>query len=321
MKNLLIIIILLGSGYLQAQTYTINSFQDTYQELREYHSILLETDDSENWEKRFELDFSFPYYDQSYSHVYCNNKSICYFDESLTSAIQLLSFGYEFEALLNIDQLSSDVRYQLKEIDGQKMLIIQYTKNKLINEVSESQASNYINFQLCFYENGNIEVRFGEIQLENSSIYIPGEGFYNGNSTEPAIVGPNIGLSHPNNPNQVIGFGGTYNETQTLPNFGYLKTLPPEGWVIQFEYLLPTSTSERLKKSEVTISPNPTNQLFTIKTDNELEKIILLSSEGQIVKTYSGKERNFDLNNFPKGLYFLRIEEKTKTSIHKLIHL
>ena len=65
---------------LNAQQYEVETFYDEYDDLIDYKSVLLQTIGSTTWEKRFDLNFGFPYYDNTYDHINCFYEGVCNFD-------------------------------------------------------------------------------------------------------------------------------------------------------------------------------------------------------------------------------------------------
>ena len=49
---------------------------------------------------------------------------------------------------------------------------------RLANDTSVATYDSSIQFQHWFYQDGTIEIHFGDINLENSTAFVDGEGFY-----------------------------------------------------------------------------------------------------------------------------------------------
>ena len=79
-----------------------------------------------------------------------------------------------------------------------------------------------------------------------------------------------------------------------------------------------------IKNTDILIFPNPTNGNFIIKLNNEDEnkrQIELTNLLGEILfrKEITNSETQININNFPTGLYFLKLINGKNTSIQKLI--
>ena len=66
---------------------------------------------------------------------------------------------------------------------------------------------------------------------------------------------------------------------------------------------------EEVKDDEFVLYPNPAiNKLYLTMNGNvEVMKIELLNATGQLLRTYNGNEREFNVGDLPSGLYFMRI--------------
>jgi hypothetical protein len=69
------------------------------------------------------------------------------------------------------------------------------------------------------------------------------------------------------------------------------------------------------------IYPNPAIENVTIRFENAIQKlctIFIINELGQILKTekrFINKETSFEIADFSKGVYFLKIENQTKIII------
>jgi hypothetical protein len=144
--------------------------------------------------------------------------------------------GYDFD-IVNIDtnNIVSDIRYKFSKKNNLNALVLQYTKVRLISDPSVSEFDSHINFQVWYFENGTMEVRFGSYNLDNSPNYIPGEGFYLlPNNHSPIYYGPEMLIRNAFKENVGLGLDGPYNNYNVDNIGGYLTELPPKGWVIRF---------------------------------------------------------------------------------------
>jgi hypothetical protein len=214
-----------------------------------------------------------------------------------------MTFGYEFDKLTDPENVLSDLRYALTTKNNKKALCLQYTKNRLTSDPSVEQYDSYINFQIWFIENGDIEVRFGNYNLENSPVYVPIEGFYLQTVNQgPLLIGPVFGLYHPYEEGIIFGINGQYDSLEILEQDGYLTLLPPPNWVIKFEKQ-PTSIHENLIK-EFTAYPNPF--IDRINFTEPFSKISIFSLEGKLMKEFESSTNQIDLSNLLNGMYIVK---------------
>ncbi|HZK06925.1 MAG TPA: GEVED domain-containing protein, partial [Bacteroidales bacterium] len=73
--------------------------------------------------------------------------------------------------------------------------------------------------------------------------------------------------------------------------------------------------------STMQVYPNPTNDYFTIKSEVELQSVIMVNYNGQVVmnRKATGNEMIINAKQFAKGVYTLQIESKDGRSIHKVV--
>ena len=163
MERKLFLIILLTLKLTQSfgQYYQVESFQDEYKEIEQYNSLLIENDGFRSWDKRFDLNFTFPFFDIYYDYINCFDVGICYFDDEIDYSMRLLEFGYEPDILKDSVNILSDVRYTLTNWLNKKVLIIQFTKNRLFSDPTIESHDSHVNFQYWFFENGTIEIHVG----------------------------------------------------------------------------------------------------------------------------------------------------------------
>lgn len=82
-----------------------------------------------------------------------------------------------------------------------------------------------------------------------------------------------------------------------------------KNWIADFETMVKEVVPD---KSRIDIFPNPTSDFFTIKTIGSwMEKVTLFDALGReiIVKYPTGSEVEFDVQNFPIGIYFVKIDD------------
>lgn len=317
----LTIFIILTFHSVNAQDYKVSVFPEKYIELDTFDSVILETGDHLGWNKRFELNFIFPYYDTSFSYINGDYESTYFFDDEIDYSIRLMTFGYEFDKLTDINNVTSDLRYALKLKDGKKALCLQYTKNRLSSDPSVKQFDSYINFQVWFIENGNIEVQFGDYSLDNSPVYVPNEGFYLQTVNEgPILIGPEFGLYHPFKENIKFGVHGPYNSLQTIFDSGYLTKLPPQDWTIKFEKQ--TTGTHTIQNTNSNFSPNPTSH--SISFSLPVHEYIISNMEGKVVMTQSQLNpylSELDVSTLTSGVYILKTRLNNIININKFIKI
>jgi len=315
-------------NYLWSQSYSLTSYQDSYSELTDFSSMLLTTGDP-SWDFTFPLDFDFPYFDSTYTELKCSFLGSCFvLNPQMDARIRLLEFGYNMDRvddiseIQNASDLNSDVRFASTVKDGLKAFVLQYTRVRLISDSNIEEFDNYINFQQWYFEDGSIELRFGEYNFENSENYIPGEGFYllPGNAP-PVRIGPWIGLQNPADEYDILGTTGDYIDLEIVSESRKpLYTLPPPGWVIRFENLI-ISGLEIENQIDLNLSPNPVNNVINLNGNSTLDKIEIYNLMGNKVYSLIRPSELINVDFLQAGTYVLKVFHNGINKTYKFIKI
>ncbi len=303
----------------KSQKYTIDTLSSEYQELTSYNSIFIEFLGRLNWDKRFELPFLFPYFGYEYNYINCDHTSTCYFDNSIDVDILLMSFSYDYDPTFE-GSILSDVRYNYFNTEEQgRAFVLQYTNNRLFSDTSVLTHNSYINFQLWFYESGIIEVHFGDINLDHSPNYVPGEGFFiifsDGTKRN---LGPSMLIRHPYIEGVEYGLDGEWNNYMTEYG-GYLTTMPPKGFIIRF--IPETVKTKDEHAASLKLFPNPATDMITIANLDAPAKVDIYNLCGALVSTYDNVTSEVHIGQLPAGMYIFDINNRYVSEKHKVIRL
>ena len=304
---------------LKAQQYVAEAFQDIYIDLEDYNSVLLESNGDWLWERTFELDFDFPYYDTTYDHINCFYEGACYFDGTGIYTLLLASFGYEMDRPESMMDLDSDVRYSLTERDGKKCFVLQLTKLRMLSDPSVEEFDSHIDMQYWFYEDGTIEIRFGHSNLDNSPTYVPGDGFYLISRDGPVAVGNVIRLSNHPDDTEFISYG----DSSSYEHYFYSYTdqwlsidwWPPEGWVIRFTRTgvnneeVVTEDQWRVYAQNEQIVLDRTEAAMSMSADFRLYNN-LGQPVAQVEMPPGIKQHSLDIGPLPQGIYFYELKSE-----------
>ena len=326
MKNIIILTLVLINSALLGQYYKVESFQGEYEELNQYNSLMIENEGFRSWDKRFNLNFQFPFFDLYYDYINCFMVGICYFDDEIDYSMRLLEFGYEPDILRDTININSDIRYKVTSIHNVKVLVIQFTKNRLFSDPTVESHDSHVNFQYWFFENGTIEIHVGPANIKHSPVYVPGEGFYLLTDQGPKPSGPHVAVYHPYDRNKAI----IYDDLDSLQNFrlvfndtlpGSVDWWPPEGWVIRFTNLL-VSTDDNPLQGKTYVYPNPTSEKIRISSDHPVRSASLYHVNRTELLQLKGEQiSEMDLSAFPPGTYFLRLSDGKHVFNHKIVKI
>ncbi|NNE16156.1 MAG: T9SS type A sorting domain-containing protein [Saprospiraceae bacterium] len=311
MKKILLIALLISQTQKpKAQEYIIESFQSEYEELENYNSLQLETlgDCCYN---EYQFGFDFPYFDRSYTSIEGDETAIYSFFDNIF-AVRLLGFIYDWDSVSNPANIQSDIKYVNTTLNNKKVLIIQYTKMRLASDTSIEEYDSNINFQHRFWEDGTIEIVFGDMNLDNSPNYIPNDGLFlmvNGDSL--VNLGPELGLVAPEE-EFYIGGEGPFDNLEQTDFLGRLLKLAPKGWIIRFTRKLTNSLEQYPEKTKRIIAmPNPVidNLQFVYDKQNKIQSLSIFDCFGSML--YHSDERlinRIDVSLLSEGIYFWLIE-------------
>jgi hypothetical protein len=285
----------------QSPEYALESFQgETYTELTSFQSIRLLTNGNPFWEYEFQLEFPFPFYDSIYTRILYSRSWGSFTDDQDPS---LLLMEYRWDT----SKSPSDVRFSHVMIGSQKAFVMEYNSIRIFGDPFADSLNTYLNFQYKFYEDGVIEVHFGDIHMDNSPLYSKGDGIYCfslGVIDTTEVCGPHMGIGHPLLEDYGIGLEGAYNDYEVYPDqYGFLTEFPPPGWVIRFKPTFISTT--RIEKSfqEVVLSPNPTTDYINLPAI--ATNISIYDGTGKLVFMQIQEGKEVDASTLSAGIHYI----------------
>lgn len=325
MKNLIFtILILLVSNNIFSQSYRVEIDSLPYDTLSEYTSLGLEkamvTPIYFVFEQEFEFGFGFPYFDTIIHSFIFQNHSIGDIEGCLEYPMYLFSKDFnlhiEKEPVPNLD---SDFRYISTEIDGKKVFIFEF--KKVVHEEDPDEPKfhrNHFSFQHWFWENGDLEIRFGESFIL-PELYKPGVGIkeYFSDDFYPFALtisnydlDENIHVSGNLNDNPTIQIIDTWD--QDFPGITYI---PEKNTVCRFKKL---TSKTKDKSAQIPIASIAHDQI-NIPEDFIFENYIIFDIMGN--QLLSGKSNIVDTQGLNSGSYILLINHKHGTKSHRFIKI
>ncbi len=209
----------------------------------------------------------------------------------------------------------SPISYKTFGTVGNFITIIEW---KNVGFFDDTTVSDYINFQVWFYEGSNIlEYRYGPSQINNPFesyedfpgplvAFAPKINTGSGTVVETAYVLE----GSPENPTVHITQPGDEFDGESL--IGDI----PNGTVYRFTP--ETLSAEDFSKVGFEIYPNPTSQYLHIKTQADDYNYGIYNSIGQKIET-TKTENNINVSNLTSGIYFIKIETETGSVTKKFI--
>ena len=321
--SVLILMFILQKAVCQSPGYSIESFQSVYTEITEYESIVIQTENDLFWEVEFPFGFQFPFYDSSYNYVTFVHNAWGYFTDNEEFALYMLQYPL-LVTEFNFDTsfIPSDVRYTHMISNNLQTLVLQFTKNRFFDDPYSDTCDTYMNWQVWLFENGVIEIHFGDMHMDNNPIYAPGKGFYDYTSDEgidtTSIYGPYVAISNPKDESDAISFSGSYEDFEEGDwLYDPLTVLPPIGWVIRFKPKSVGIFEPDYKNYEVAINPNPANSYIQIPESES--RVTVYDNAGKVFIDKILNDDKVNISALPDGLYFVKILFDNKSTNGRFI--
>jgi hypothetical protein len=325
MKNLIFtFFILLVSNYISSQSYSVEIDSLPYDTLTEYTSLglekAMETPIYFEFEQEFEFGFGFPYFDTILHSFIFENWSIGYIEGCLEYPMYL--FSKEFQLHIEkkiVPNLDSDFRYNSTEIDGKKVYIFEF-KKVVYQEVPDEPkfARNHFSFQHWFWENGDLEIRFGESFIL-PELYFPGVGIkerFNENIYPFILTISNYDLNENINISGNLNYNPTIQVTDTWSqDFPGITYIPEKNTVCRFKKL----TSKTKDQSTPVSIASIVHDHINIPEDFIFENYIIFDIMGN--QLLSGESSIIDIVGLNSGSYILVLNHKNGTKTHRFIKM
>jgi hypothetical protein len=187
-------------------------------------------------------------------------------------------------------------------------------------------------------------IRYGNIGIDNyaAGTFTITQNLIENNTIGINLISPNTTLSCNricNNSSYDLKYyastnlNGTHNYWCT-PDSASTETVIYDGYdnisyglvsILPFDTLCftgPTSVTEIMQGNLISIYPNPSAGIFTVKTDNEnIDRIEIFNMLGEKVfdAEIINSQGEIDLSDQANGIYFIRMKTKTKTFTQKII--
>lgn len=307
----------------QTDKYAVESFQGNYEELENYESIALNTEFDPLWTYEFQLDFQFPFFDSSYNRVIFDRSGYGAFTDDEDNSLFLFQYySWTYDPFMGSTDIPSDVRFSHVNYKGTQAFVLQFTKVRIFADLYEDSLDTYLNFQFWLFENGNIEVHFGNIHMDNNPIYAAGKGLYCFTTDEgidtSEICGPYMGIANPFDENDAIGVVGAYNSyTISGDIYSNFTFMPPEGWVIRFKPQTVSTHDPPSKLIDLLISPNPVSNSIRLPQSGGL--VTITDSVGKRIYAEFIDNAELDVSSLAPGIYFLNLINENRQYLGKFV--
>ncbi len=318
MKNILTFLVsfFLFAFATAQSSYTISWGTGTYDTLTNYNSLLLENHDGDFslwWlgELEVEFGFDFPYFDKTYSGLVLESDGYGYFPGNNTENYNLYLFAGEYENLgAPMLKLVSDWRYAHETERNMDVLKIEWKDVGILEDVeSDSPSDHYINYQAWFFENGEIELHFGEIDLANSPFYDPAKGFV---FEDGESYGPWLGIGN-DDATDVYYLTNTFTDPVVITSedsSSVILEVPPAGQYVRFSPEGVVNQKEAVRiVPYIRLYPTPSSDHISWEWAAPVApyQIRVINVQGQLLKAaqYNESRATMSLTTLPAGIYVL----------------
>jgi len=205
--------------------------------------------------------------------------------------------------------------------NGLDALVFELHNVFLADELEENGENHHINYQVWFYETGVMEVRFGDIDLENCSYYFPGLGFSSDNENpEGEIYGPRLGINNDDLTDLAYFEGDHVNPGLVYDESDFtsvvVTSVPNEGFVVRFSPN-DVSVEEDVQVSNLFSITQSASQLFIQGEMNKFISFELYDLTGKmILKT----DKNvIETTGLAKQLVIVKIISEDGEEIYRVV--
>lgn len=307
-----------------SQSYTVVIDEIPYDTLTEYNSLGFENLEHTNiyfvFNKEFEFGFDFPYFDTIINSVILENYAIGDIEGCLEYPMYLFSQNFQLHVEKEpVPNLESDFRYKYDEIDGKKVFIFEFKKVVYQEDHDRPKFErNHFSFQHWFWENGDIEIRFGDSYIL-PELYQPGVGIkdeLNDRFNHFALqisnytLTENINISGNLNDNPMVDVTNTW--SQDFPGITYI---PQKNTVCRFKKL-PSKTNDQTLKWKL---PNIITDQFIIPENIDIRTYQIYDMLGNPL--LSGSSKVIDVQGLQSGNYFISLMHKNGMDTFKFIKI
>lgn len=310
---------------MKAQTYNLEYFEAKYDTLEDYTSICNEN--AENGEipfffsRSFDFGFDFPFFDKSFNTINIDNDAVGIFDNSVQYNFYLFSSPWHVYYWANPNDyelakpVNSDWRYKYDVINNKKVFILE--NRHVAPLVYDTKTNPYVggdvNFQQWFWENGDVEVRFGDVLIDST--------LFKGAIIDPidsGLYALALGIQNYENTIQIFVEGTIKNfRTATFEEENSLDSLPRPNTGFRFRYL-PLSTSN-LHQNDFRIQ-NPVMDRLYISSDIQTFTYELMDACGKLISK-GEDQREINVISLPPGEYILSVKSNGIKYNKKIIKL
>ena len=113
---------------------------------------------------------------------------------------------------------------------------------------------------------------------------------------------------------RITGIGSQFNSSTSPPFLDGYQIFP--RYASDLEIIVATKNERSI---DFQLYPNPVSDLLIIKTEENIQKLLLRDITGIIVQEYSGSQTQLDVSSLMDGLYILQVQSADASSSQKFV--
>lgn len=201
--------------------------------------------------------------------------------------------------------------YKLDTKDGIRVFKLQFKNMGFVY----GWGKQYINYQVWYYENGIVEVRFGPNDVDEEAYHDE--------------KGPAIGLLHMDDSfyavyDKFFLSGEAANPQGSTGSIGTVTGTPKAGTVYRFEPGNAASLNESPETIDLSVYPNPAKNTVSVKyTEGPGALVRMTNAAGQVIsetQIQSGMgDKTMDISGLPSGIYILNVQTASASRSIRLV--
>lgn len=309
-RYFIIVFTLLTYGGLKGQSpYQIDTFTIQYDTLTNFKSIALEyLNNNQYWlqfDREQDFGFDFPFFDEIHSKAeIMDSDGLFFFGTPGWFNIYALDFDWHLCSAPETREFSThDYRYVTEKEGGKNVFKLEWHDVAICHNSWENAVRPF-NYQVWLWENGDIDVIFGEMNKSDTTVYKEGKGFFD----QEGYPYGNVGIVNSKN-DYALFYTGLYDKPIILEGHpdsilffdrSVLKSLPHEGFVIRFKKM--TSSVDGPSDDWFDL-PTLVSGSFSFPQEFKIEQVSIYDLMGR--KVLTSNQHEVDISGIQNGMYIV----------------
>jgi len=315
----------MSAGSFAQNTYDVSWGTGTYDTLSNFTSLVNGMPYMPFDAVSIDPGFDFPFYGDAMDSIVVYADGYTEFPYPSGEIFLFAADGFELHTRASSSK-RSDWRYQITTERGLDVLKIEWRNVGIMEDIESNSPSDHsINYQAWFFENGDIEVHFGDFDLANTKYFSDTAGFIDSGGDS---YGPWLGIADSlyNDVYYVSGYDSALFRITEEDSSDIFYGIPQKGRYVRFTNKKPIGINDIPNPlSHLRLYPNPTTNFIKIELDDvqgsDISQIDIFDLNGKLMaqNRVQGRASLIDLTGLPRGFYTLSITNTDGQQIHRRI--